>query len=625
MKKLISLLVISAFVLSMAPIQPVMAINVSTEIIYLADSMEKGDGITRIYTVSLDEGTMRSNLNEILGSPIPFDQVDALAASADGSILYAIDKNTTKLGKLIVATGNWSEVGSTGIPEVVLSATSIDETLYAVSQSNNKIYAVNTTDASVDDKGLIYKDGATAIDINGADIVFATDGKMYLWTNTAGATPKGLYVVNNVKSSPISAEYLGLGTGNFFTGLAIRENGSGDLVGSDTSSNSIVVISKTDGSMPTSYAMYKDSNPYPYTYGDMTAGPIIALNIFKTVDTTYKREWNWTINKTADQTELELAAGEQFKVNYDVEVDASYEDSDFAVSGTITIYNPNVFGVDITNITDTLGTVVCPGEFSDLAGTLAAGATLECTYSGDLTGEETVNTVNVLTSGVVPDGSFIADVIFGNPTYEIDECISVTDTLKGDLGEVCKGDSLPKTFSYSRWVGPYQECGEYQVENTVEFETNDSKTTGSDVWTVDVNVPCEIGCTLTQGYWKTHSNYGPAPYDETWGLIDEDTTFFDSGQSYYEVFWTHPKKGNAYYQLAHQYIAAKLNMLNGADPSDAQAAFNSATVLFDDPSHTPSYIGGLKGNNSILKDFIDLAGILGKYNEGLIGPGHCSE
>ena len=32
--------------------------------------------------------------------------------------------------------------------------------------------------------------------------------------------------------------------------------------------------------------------------------------------------------------------------------------------------------------------------------------------------------------------------------------------------------------------------------------------TGSASWTIDVTVPCAGGCTLTPGYWKTHSSFG---------------------------------------------------------------------------------------------------------------------
>jgi hypothetical protein len=86
--------------------------------------------------------------------------------------------------------------------------------------------------------------------------------------------------------------------------------------------------------------------------------------------------------------------------------------------------------------------------------------------------------------------------------------------------------------------------------------------------------------------------------------------------------WTAPK-GNAYYQLAKQYIAAQLNVLAGADDSAIATAFSSATTLFN--TYTPAQVGALKGNNAIRQQFISLAGTLGSYNEGLIGPGHCDE
>jgi hypothetical protein len=145
-----------------------------------------------------------------------------------------------------------------------------------------------------------------------------------------------------------------------------------------------------------------------------------------------------------------------------------------------------------------------------------------------------------------------------------------------------------------------------------------------DSHTVDVSVPCVIGCTLTQGYWKTHSDRGPAPYDDAWknlGALEEDTPFFLSGATWYGVFWTAPA-GNAYYNLAHQYMAAKLNLLNGAATTPAvTAAISSAEVLLG--SKTPAQVAGLKGTAKA--PWVAAAGTLGQYNEGLIGPGHCSE
>ncbi len=131
------------------------------------------------------------------------------------------------------------------------------------------------------------------------------------------------------------------------------------------------------------------------------------------------------------------------------------------------------------------------------------------------------------------------------------------------------------------------------------------------------DVPCDGGCTLTQGYWKTHSVNGPAPYDDTWAQIGEGTTFFQSGKSYYDVLWT-PPAGNPYYILAHQYIAAELNQLNGASiPADVLDAFEDATAWFENhirprPKQIRRYyLGGPRPSP--------------QYNEGAVGPGHCDE
>jgi len=129
------------------------------------------------------------------------------------------------------------------------------------------------------------------------------------------------------------------------------------------------------------------------------------------------------------------------------------------------------------------------------------------------------------------------------------------------------------------------------------------------------------GCSLTPGYWKTHSEKGPAPYDATWALLlpdGEDTPFFSSGKFYYEALWTAPK-GNAYWILAHAYIAAKLNMLNGADFTAAQTAYDAAKLLF--LAKTPAKVKKLKG--AAKQEWTKLATILDNYNNGYIGPGHC--
>jgi len=325
-----------------------------------------------------------------------------------------------------------------------------------------------------------------------------------------------------------------------------------------------------------------------------------------------------------------------------VQVDASSSDSDWAVSGDIWISNNHPSrAANLTGVADSVdgnaGTVDCP------ALVVPAGGSLHCTYSADLpsgadrtnTATATLQNVAIASDGTVTptgtsDVSGTYPVVFGDPSDELDECIDVEDSLAGALGTVCAADA-PASLTYLYTVGPYSapgECGENRVDNTASYTTNDHSATGEDSWTVTINVPCDEGCTLTPGYWKTHSDYGPAPYDDTWaqlpGGAGPDTPFFLSGQTFYQVLWTAPKKGNAYYILAHAYIASTLNFLDGASaPPEVLDAWNQATALFE--TWTPDQVGALKGNKPPRPDFLSYAGVLDYYNNGILGPGHCSE
>ena len=129
------------------------------------------------------------------------------------------------------------------------------------------------------------------------------------------------------------------------------------------------------------------------------------------------------------------------------------------------------------------------------------------------------------------------------------------------------------------------------------------------------------GCTRTLGYWKTRTTLGPAPYDDTWdSKTGGDAEFLGTGASYYEVLWTPPQGGNAFFILAHQYIAAEMNMLAGATmPSEVSSAHSAAKDLLT------TYQGSMEiPKKTADRDLaISLADTLDDYNNGLIGPGHC--
>jgi hypothetical protein len=207
--------------------------------------------------------------------------------------------------------------------------------------------------------------------------------------------------------------------------------------------------------------------------------------------------------------------------------------------------------------------------------------------------------------------------------------VTVTDTYGGTLGTV-SASNAPVSFTYSRTETYTGEgaCGDHTINNTATIVTNDTSTQDSASANVLVHVMCGTSCTYTVGYWKTHSKYGPASYDDVWGLMGdydgdgtkeyEDETFFKSGMTYYQIMSSNSSNG-VYYSLARQFIAAGLNYLSGADFTAAQTAWNSALHLFQ--TYTPQQAQAMKGNAKA--QWTDLYQILANYNEGLIGPGHC--
>jgi hypothetical protein len=382
------------------------------------------------------------------------------------------------------------------------------------------------------------------------------------------------------------------------------------------------VMGDTDMVTPTN-----TSNGTPYGISHISFCYDYNVQVSKTADTTFVRTWLWDIEKSADQTEILVSPGQSFFINYEVTVSATSADSDWAVSGDITISNPDPNNVaTVSGVSDIISdgisaTVTCsdPIPFA-----IPSGGSVTCSYTSPLPdGADRINTATVTTSGLVEGGSGTAPVTFGDPSTTVDACVDVTDTLGGTLGQVC-ADNAPYTFTYAIDVRDLPlECGENNVLNTATFTTSNSGTTGSDTWTVIVTVACGTGCTLTPGYWKTHSHRGPAPYDDAWlaiGPDGADTTFYLSGQTYYEVLWTSPQGGNRYYILAHAYIAAKLNILNGASSTpEVDAAIVYAETFF--ATYTPS--SNLPG--PVRTAAINNATILDNYNNGIVGPGHCSE
>lgn len=172
---------------------------------------------------------------------------------------------------------------------------------------------------------------------------------------------------------------------------------------------------------------------------------------------------------------------------------------------------------------------------------------------------------------------------------EIDETASVTDSPSCPAGFTLSVNtqnwnlSDSATLTYSQQItndsaGP----GTYHLDNTVtlvESDTNQIRTSDARVTITVPNVedpePPEPPLVepRSQGYWKTHPNDWPMGYSP-------DALFFASNRTWLQVLWT-ASRGNMYYILAYQYIAAVLNVANGvAAPQEVLTAISTANTWF---------------------------------------------
>jgi hypothetical protein len=119
-----------------------------------------------------------------------------------------------------------------------------------------------------------------------------------------------------------------------------------------------------------------------------------------------------------------------------------------------------------------------------------------------------------------------------------------------------------------------------------------------------------VNCTYTQGYWKNH--------EEAWPVLSLQLGNVVYNQAQLLSILGQPAQGNGLVILAHQLIAAMLNVAQGADPSAINAALATAHALIGNLVVPPIGAGHLPPNTvSATSQTLD------DYNNGVIGPGHC--
>lgn len=237
--------------------------------------------------------------------------------------------------------------------------------------------------------------------------------------------------------------------------------------------------------------------------------------------------------------------------------------------------------------------------------TIEAGDVAAFTIEASNTGTSAAN--NVVISDVLPDSGL---AWAENP--DVSAC-SIADDPGGDV-LTCTIASLAigATFSVTLEAATNPEACDYVLTNTASLTVGGR---GRKSATASISVTCppqDGGCTFTQGFWKNHPEVWPV---SSLALGSVTYTAAELGQIFDE-----PVAGNGLISLAHQLIAAKLNVANGADDSDIAQAIADADALINGLVVPPIGSGSLDPD-----DTSALVDALTDFNEGTTGPGHCEE
>ena len=191
----------------------------------------------------------------------------------------------------------------------------------------------------------------------------------------------------------------------------------------------------------------------------------------------------------------------------------------------------------------------------------------------------------------------------------------------GESVDIEVGDFLFDNGASTNCTEPL-ECGVTYVFRAFAHATSTSKRSE---WSANLEcatLACTqvVVCTYTQGYWKTH---GPIPTGNNtnqWPVASLMLGSMDyTDLQLLDILNTTPAGGNGLVALAHQLIATKLNIANGSDATAIAAAVANADALIAGLVVPPIGSDRLAASTTSA-----LTQLLDDYNNGSIGPGHCT-
>jgi hypothetical protein len=275
---------------------------------FLSDTLLQVDDASLLTVVTLDAGTATLTPLPVPSGTgeVPYEHIDVIAMNPAGTRLYFIDDNgvfdspvqptaTGIVGYVDLADGTITEVGVIQRPtggqmfDVCQGAFAGDETFYITHSNSDALYTADLTEdgdnlVPTTLVGEIQTAAGTTVDVKGADIAFASNGELYLFTNFEDSPAlRGLYRLA-LPPSPgtVVATHLGADDLPLITGMAVRDGGRGELVVSagGPSTNTIITLDRTTGDVLEEVSMTFAGAGFVHRLGDMSNAVFEAPECF---------------------------------------------------------------------------------------------------------------------------------------------------------------------------------------------------------------------------------------------------------------------------------------------------------------------------------------------------------
>jgi hypothetical protein len=214
------------------------------------------------------------------------------------------------------------------------------------------------------------------------------------------------------------------------------------------------------------------------------------------------------------------------------------------------------------------------------------------------------------------------------PLTQVHVCVATSDfpwTPPGQCAYNAEFNNDPQT-SYTVTIPlsdfPEAVCGEtdFFVQAHAALACGESAYAGTFKGNVEYTLQCVDeggGCTRTQGYWKNHAS--------DWSSVNLVLGGVTYSHAQAMAILKTPSNGDASLILAHQLIAAKLNILvNSASGGAVSSAVTDADAWLAANADADGTLPfGVSPASAQGAEATALATTLDQYNNGVIGPGHC--